>query len=162
MSTQDIASLIKSFNQFRANSRDADTKFNGNTHQLMKVKFVESFLSLKFLKDLQKHFGKKGTDAGEIIKALGKPDQMAPQIPEITRDEILKKSDSEAADAKMPGGIMPPLAPGPFMGTSISDSGSSDSYYLVYEWRGKHDYMYFKVNAQTEKVISSDWYHALD
>ncbi|KAJ9052552.1 hypothetical protein DSO57_1033044 [Entomophthora muscae] len=148
MSTQDIASLIKSFNQFRANSRDADTKFNGNTHQLMK--------------DLQKHFGKKGTDAGEIIKALGKPDQMAPQIPEITRDEILKKSDSEAADAKMPGGIMPPLAPGPFMGTSISDSGSSDSYYLVYEWRGKHDYMYFKVNAQTEKVISSDWYHALD
>lgn len=93
---------------------------------------------------------------------MGKPDQTASQIPEITRDEILKQSEIDADGANIAGGQMAPLAPGPFIGSSLSGPESSDSYYIVYEWRGKHDYLYFKVNAQTEEIISSDWYHAFD
>ncbi|KAI0244176.1 hypothetical protein L0F63_000446 [Massospora cicadina] len=152
MSNQNIESLIKSYNEIRgkSNTNEADQKFNGEKHQVMK--------------DLRIHFGKEGTDATEIIKALGKPDRMERHIPELVRQDIVKQSGSETDAARIAGGEMAPLAlgPGPFIGTGASGSDSSESYYMTYNWRGNHDYMYFKVDAQTEKVLSSGWYNALD
>ncbi|KAF9274374.1 hypothetical protein BGZ68_000731 [Mortierella alpina] len=34
--------------------------------------------------------------------------------------------------------------------------------YLVYMWRGYHDYLWFRVDRDADKVVASDWYHAYE
>ncbi|KFH66345.1 hypothetical protein MVEG_08444 [Podila verticillata NRRL 6337] len=34
--------------------------------------------------------------------------------------------------------------------------------YMVFKWRGYHDYLWFRVDDRTHKVIKGDWYHALE
>ncbi|KAI7871493.1 hypothetical protein BDF14DRAFT_1761655 [Spinellus fusiger] len=49
---------------------------------------------------------------------------------------------------------------------TLYDSTTSDAttqpYYLVYYWRPKQDYLYFKVDPLHEKVITSDWHLSKD
>ncbi|KAF9206981.1 hypothetical protein BGZ49_001462 [Haplosporangium sp. Z 27] len=34
--------------------------------------------------------------------------------------------------------------------------------YLLYKWRGYHDYLWFRINWRTKTVQKSDWYYALE
>ncbi|KAF9294035.1 hypothetical protein BGZ74_011450 [Mortierella antarctica] len=34
--------------------------------------------------------------------------------------------------------------------------------YMVFKWRGYHDYLWFRVDDRTHKVVKGDWYHALE
>jgi len=34
--------------------------------------------------------------------------------------------------------------------------------YMVFKWRGYHDYLWFRLDDRTHKVIKGDWYNALE
>ncbi|KAG0071829.1 hypothetical protein BGZ92_004179 [Podila epicladia] len=34
--------------------------------------------------------------------------------------------------------------------------------YMVFKWRGYHDYLWFRVDDRSGKAVKGDWYHALD
>lgn len=34
--------------------------------------------------------------------------------------------------------------------------------YIIYKWRGYHDYLWFHVDDRTRKVVQGDWYFALE
>ncbi|GAB5592334.1 hypothetical protein Unana1_07234 [Umbelopsis nana] len=106
---------------------------NGAKHHAMKV--------------LGEQFGAPNTPATEVLAHLGKPDELTPTLP----DEL---SSSQQHVATMPGPV-------------VSAGGESADalqkpYYLVYYWRSKHDYLWFKVDPVKETVINSDWYQALE
>ncbi len=79
--------------------------------------------------------GKPGTESSLIVQYLGEPD------------------DTEAE------GVV--LMPGPYMVEKV-DNGSTQepNIKMIYNWRGKHDYLYFKVNPVSQLVEKSGWYHA--
>ncbi|KAK9765788.1 hypothetical protein K7432_005604 [Basidiobolus ranarum] len=106
---------------------------------------VDSFGGKKheLLKSLQETFGKAGTPATEVILNLGKPDELSPTL-------------------NLQEGISPLTMPGPALSESTKPATSNSSYYLIYHWRGRHDYAYFKVDAEEEKIIESGWYNALE
>ncbi|KAI9298348.1 hypothetical protein K502DRAFT_286635 [Neoconidiobolus thromboides FSU 785] len=125
---------------------------------------VDSFGEAKHeaLKNIQEHYGKPGQNAVDILKALGEPDRKEIHIPELAREE---EAQGNRDHGRIAGGQMAPVMPnlGPFMGADGYDSNTAgDQYYLIYEWRGKHDYVYFKVDSNTDKVTKSGWYNALD
>ncbi|CAG8704136.1 2832_t:CDS:2, partial [Ambispora leptoticha] len=93
------------------------------------------------MKKLGEILGKPDTVAAEIVAHLGEPDQLTTS---------LNQADPVVA-----------LMPGPVIGNQpgVTTSGAQE-YYLVYFWREKNDYMYFKIDANREKVISHDWKHA--
>eukprot|EP01097_Dermamoeba_algensis_P002847 TRINITY_DN212_c0_g1_i4.p2 TRINITY_DN212_c0_g1~~TRINITY_DN212_c0_g1_i4.p2 ORF type:complete len:138 (+),score=34.16 TRINITY_DN212_c0_g1_i4:116-529(+) len=135
----DIDAIAKQFQELRAikghwsgGEQNPDTdNYNGKKHQLMK--------------QLKEHYGKPGTAGVEIIKALGKPDDVRPNL--------------------YHEGHFVPLAPGPVIPAGAGNaphSAQGSTYYLIYHWRAQHDYLWFKVNASTELVESSNWYHALE
>ncbi|KAJ2963906.1 hypothetical protein NQZ79_g1072 [Umbelopsis isabellina] len=96
------------------------------------------------MKVLGEHFGKPDTPATEVLSHLGKPDELSPVLPhEMSNQHV----------AAMPG----PVVPG-----SESAQGLEKPYYLIYHWRGKHDYLWFKVDPAKETVLQSDWYQALE
>ncbi|KAL1916249.1 uncharacterized protein VTP21DRAFT_5866 [Calcarisporiella thermophila] len=88
--------------------------------------------------------GKPGTPAQKVIETMGKPDQLTPSLDEQAAPTV----------AVMPGPVVP-------SGTS-TQSTEPNFYYLVYEWRGKHDYLWFQVDSKTENVLSSGWYNAFE
>jgi len=100
------------------------------------------------MKALAETLGLPGTPAADILQTMGKPDDLASKLDEVESIGI-------------------EMMPGPIIGSDdhpapASSTSKQDSYYLVYYWRGRHDYLYFKVDAISEKVITSDWYNALD
>ncbi|KXS13240.1 hypothetical protein M427DRAFT_100719 [Gonapodya prolifera JEL478] len=115
---------------------------------------VDAFKGKKHetMNKLHTMLGKPGTPASLVIQAMGKPDEVSPTLPGI-----------HAAS----GGAGAPLMPGPVVhgaegpAPGAFASGGS-TYFLVYEWRAKHDYLWFEVDSTTEKVIKSDWYMALE
>ncbi|KAK3827800.1 MAG: hypothetical protein J3Q66DRAFT_275004 [Benniella sp.] len=95
------------------------------------------------LQKLGEYFGKPGTPAAKILQTMGEPDE-------------IKQSMDEAFQAS--------LMPGPVISnatTTTQDAGSQIMYF-VYKWRGNHDYLWFKIDAQKEEVIESSWYHAYE
>ncbi|KAG0350815.1 hypothetical protein BG005_009666 [Podila minutissima] len=34
--------------------------------------------------------------------------------------------------------------------------------YMVFKWRGYHDYLWFRVDDRDGKVVKGDWYHTLE
>ncbi|KAF9362471.1 hypothetical protein BGX34_006127 [Mortierella sp. NVP85] len=95
------------------------------------------------LQKLGEYFGKPGTPAANILETMGEPDD-------------IRHSMDEAFQAS--------LMPGPVMSGSVGatqDAGSQEMYF-VYKWRGNHDYLWFKIDAQKEVVIESGWYHAYE
>ncbi|ORX88667.1 hypothetical protein K493DRAFT_410884 [Basidiobolus meristosporus CBS 931.73] len=97
----------------------------------------------ELMKSLQTTFGQAGTPASEVILHLGKPDELSPTL-----------NPQE--------GISPLTMPGPALSDGVTSAPSNSSYYLIYHWRGRHDYAYFKVDAEAEKVLESGWYNALE
>ncbi|KAF9996689.1 hypothetical protein BGZ65_007726 [Modicella reniformis] len=96
------------------------------------------------LQKLGEYFGKPGTSAASIIDTMGQPDEM-------------KQSMDEAFQAS--------LMPGPAiggLGGPAANPSSQEVMYFVYKWRGNHDYLWFKIDAEKEEVLESSWYSALD
>jgi hypothetical protein len=62
------------------------------------------------------------------------------------------------------------LMPGPMIGGGVGGQGEPTGatnagpqvMYFIYKWRSNHDYLWFKVDAETERVIESSWYHAYE
>jgi hypothetical protein len=70
-------------------------------------------------------------------------------------DEVAPKTDEP---------VGAPIMPGPILGDQPSSATLDDnigSIYLIYYWRGRHDYLYFVINDQ-QKVEESAWYSALE
>ncbi|CAO3566871.1 unnamed protein product [Mortierella alpina] len=127
--------------------------FNGEKHQA--------------LKQLGEYFGKPGTPAANILTTMGPPDDMKATL------------DDEAQLSMMPG----PVVGGPGaaalnanatgagldeVSTTMMPTGATNAQkaprvmYFIYKWRGNHDYLWFKIDEDTEQVIESSWYQALE
>ncbi|KAG9306212.1 hypothetical protein G9A89_016116 [Geosiphon pyriformis] len=109
------------------------------------VKDVES-RKQEIMKKLGEALGKSGTFAGEILSHLGEPDELSFNLEE-----------PQSFISTMPGPIIGSQIGG---GAAAASAGSSDKipYYLIYFLRGEHEYMYFKVDSQQEKVLSHGWH----
>jgi hypothetical protein len=83
---------------------------------------------------LLKVLGKPGTPASEIVQWMGEPDELGTE------------------------GVV--LMPGPFM---VQESKEKQpGFKMMYHWRGKHDYIYFDIDSDTQQVVQSGWYNALE
>jgi hypothetical protein len=74
-----------------------------------------------------------------------------------TPDEVSETLEMTQAPLMMPGPVMPSdvaVQTGPML--------TSGPIYLIYYWRGKHDYLWFKIESSTSQAIDSGWYNALD
>ena len=48
-------------------------------------------------------------------------------------------------------------------GTEVQEGAEKpNTVYLVYYWRGRHDFLYFEMDEATETIRKSDWYQALE
>ncbi|KAJ3186101.1 hypothetical protein HK101_009747 [Irineochytrium annulatum] len=103
------------------------------------IKDVDGFNGEKHrtMKELQKLLGVPGTPAQNVMQVMGKPD-------EVTR---------QGAEG------FPELMPGPTVPAGAGTTDAGDGLYLIYFWRGRHDYLYFLTDA-SEKVTKCDWYMA--
>ncbi|KAI9209709.1 uncharacterized protein BJ171DRAFT_6271 [Polychytrium aggregatum] len=84
--------------------------------------------------------GQPGTPAASIFEAMGKPDEVSTS-PDVFQNAV-------------------PLLPGPVVPTAGAPQ-TSEAMYLIYYWRGRHDYLYFQVDAG-ENVVRAAWFNALD
>ncbi|KAF9425003.1 hypothetical protein BGZ94_007930 [Podila epigama] len=84
------------------------------------------------MQKLQEALGENGVASAEVLSTMGPSDE----IPA----EILKQLKRTAPQ------ITPP----------------TNFVYLLYKWRGYHDYVWFRINQKTNKVHSSAWYFAYE
>ncbi|KAF9974315.1 hypothetical protein BGZ73_002271 [Actinomortierella ambigua] len=156
--TPEIQSLGVSFQELRKQKGHWDggdhnpdlDNFNGKKHE--------------YLKKLGDHFGKVGTPATEIFKAMGQPDEVKMSMDEAFSASLMPghmvsggdpKSSAAGAGAGRSGEL----------NTTVMPEGHDQPQqvmYFVYKWRGNHDYLWFKVDAVTETVLESSWYHAYE
>ncbi|KAI1308386.1 hypothetical protein EDD11_004315 [Mortierella claussenii] len=127
--------------------------FNGDKHQA--------------LEKLGKYFGKAGTPASDILNTMGRPDETKQSMDEafhasLMPGPIVGGTGGQVQNANATGAGLGDV------GTTMMPSGSNNTntgpqvMYFIYKWRGNHDYLWFKVDATTEKVLESDWYHAYE
>ncbi|KAJ3190853.1 hypothetical protein HDU67_006127 [Dinochytrium kinnereticum] len=91
----------------------------------------------KTMEKLRETLGVAGTPAANVIAAMGKPDETS-------------SAEVGALDTM----------PGPFVDSEPSGLSSEPGLYLIYKWRGNHDYLRFLI--RDEKVVKADWYQALE
>ncbi|KAL2916342.1 hypothetical protein HK105_204098 [Polyrhizophydium stewartii] len=124
--------------------------FNGGKHRLMVA--------------LGRELGRPGTPAVRVVGTLGEPDDRGtpgglaplmpgPAMPDGSRASFVDTQDAEnahdAEDAQDGASAW------------LSQQGRP-LLVLVYEWRGKHDMLWFAVDAETETVVRSGWWSALE
>ncbi|KAL7324550.1 hypothetical protein PS15p_209729 [Mucor circinelloides] len=95
------------------------------------------------MKALGDQLGLPGTPAADILSKLGKPDELTPTL-----------DHSQASIQTMPG----PAIPSSGGGNANENSANQQSFYFVYNLVPKKHYLYFKIDAVNEKVITSDWH----
>ncbi|KAI3649641.1 hypothetical protein MP228_005273 [Amoeboaphelidium protococcarum] len=84
--------------------------------------------------------GQKGTKWEQLLDAMGEPD-------EITHD-----LDNPYQSAPfMPGPVIPE-------GSQPIDQQEGDVY-LLYYWRGRHDFLWFQMSESSEIIQKSDWHY---
>ncbi|KAJ3330575.1 hypothetical protein HDU76_005338 [Blyttiomyces sp. JEL0837] len=116
------------------------------------IKDVDGFEGKKHkaMQALGQILGKPGTHISQLVTALGLPDEVVP-----------KPSATMASS----GGVPLPTMPGPVLGPAATSAANVDmdagNLYLIYYWRGRHDYLWFLVNDK-QVVEGSDWYQALE
>ncbi|KAI8871843.1 hypothetical protein GQ42DRAFT_161727 [Ramicandelaber brevisporus] len=129
------------------------------------------------MKALQEKFGAKGTPVSDIFKTLGQPNAMLP-VYQPNKLNPEPGTPGHFHQYMMPGPVIPPppaQAQGgaggqqePHGEVSIGlpaaqpPTAVAPPFDLMYYWRGRHDYMWFRIDPTTEKVIASDWYHAYE
>lgn len=108
-------------------------------------KDVDGFNGRKHLVMKEMHEILKSSSTSEIMAALGNPDQVTETL-EMNHTPLM-----------MPGPVMPSdvaAQTGPML--------TSGPIYLVYYWRGNHDYLWFKIESSSGRVVDSGWYNALE
>jgi hypothetical protein len=91
----------------------------------------------KAMDQLLQVLGKPGTPASEIAKYMGEPDELKTE------------------------GVV--LMPGPYMASDGGgNSNTNQGFTMIYHWRGNHDYIYFSIDSESQKVVQSGWYNALE
>ena len=93
--------------------------------------------------------------AQRVLQVLGKPDEISSDSTDIQSQGL--------SDASEAGSVGVQGMPGPVLGQEglgSGDSSLSKPYYLIYHWRGRHDYLWFKVQGPQEQITASGWYHA--
>ncbi|KAF9427790.1 hypothetical protein BGZ94_004145 [Podila epigama] len=164
--SSEFQSLGQSFQNLRktkghwdgGESNAATDNFNGEKHQLMQK--------------LGEYFGKAGTPAADVLGTMGQPDEIKQSLDEGVQASFMPGPvlGGGAAGSLHASGQDPTVAPlatgaglGDFSTTMMpSSSGPPQVMYFIYKWRGNHDYLWFQVDANTEKVIQSSWYHAYE
>ncbi|KAF9899646.1 hypothetical protein BX616_002909 [Lobosporangium transversale] len=84
------------------------------------------------MKKLAEAFGRPSVSSVDIVSTMGPSDE----IPEHILAE-LKRSAPQ---------VTPP----------------TNFKYLLYKWRGYHDYLWFRINLKNNHVFNSDWYFAYE
>jgi hypothetical protein len=114
---------------------------------------LDGFTGRKFqvMKELGLLLSNNQGSAQQILKVLGKPDEIS------NSSDIQTQGISDASEAGSAGiqGM-----PGPIVGQEGTAEDSTKPYYLIYHWRGRHDYLWFKVQGPQEHITASGWYHA--
>ncbi|KAI8921778.1 hypothetical protein BC831DRAFT_418250 [Entophlyctis helioformis] len=92
---------------------------------------------------LSRTLGQPGVPASDIIATLGEPDEINP--------------------VEMSGLMMP--GPADQQAQSYDARGHKamhGAYNMVYYWRNRHDYVWFKIDSASETTIEHGWFAALD
>jgi hypothetical protein len=85
---------------------------------------------------------------------MGQPDELTAMPPD--QNERAADDDAMLGITGMPGPVM------------VGSEGLNDAttiappIYAIYYWRGKHDYLWFKLDSAGEEVLTSGWYHAFE
>ena len=98
----------------------------------------ESGEKYKIMNELLKELGKQGTSIAKICPIMGPPDTLSPNLPDENYRPPLPL---------MPGIVLPPGSPIP----------PKQDVYMIYTWRGFHDYIWFKLNEDESEVVESGW-----
>ncbi|KAJ3289207.1 hypothetical protein HK104_007659 [Borealophlyctis nickersoniae] len=160
LSAKEVASFASDYKTLR----ETKGHFDGGDY----LKDVDGFGGKKHraLQALGTHLGQKGKPAADIIKTLGKPDEIIPKIDatnigpkDVSGPDALSGGPGTGLQG-MPGPYMGPGAPPPQAAGAENAQGSA--YFLVYYWRGRHDFLWFEVDASgaDEVVRNSGWYQA--
>ena len=92
----------------------------------------------KIMNELLKELGKAGTSVGKICTLMGAPDTMSSMLP---------GENYQPGIPLMPGIVMPEGSP----------VQTPPAVYMIYTWRGMHDYIWFKLNKDESEVVESGW-----
>ncbi|KAF9333626.1 hypothetical protein BG006_003363 [Podila minutissima] len=121
-----------------------DVKALGKTFQDLRA-VNGHFDGGEFNEDVDAFNGKKHQTMQKLAKAFNKAGVL-----EATIETTMGRSD------KIPAQVMKELkGTEPEMTINIYK-------YMVFKWRGYHDYLWFRVDDRTHKVVKGDWYHALE
>ncbi|KAI9105862.1 hypothetical protein DFS34DRAFT_574144 [Phlyctochytrium arcticum] len=133
-SAQDLAFWASEFQTLRQKKGH----FSGGEHDTD----VDSYKGKKhtIMESLGKALGVKGNPAVKVLESMGQPDEIAAGPGAIT--------------GGMPGPVITGGAP------PLTETIPGKNYFLIYYWRGRHDYLWFEVNASDETVEACDWYQA--
>lgn len=103
-----------------------------------------------------------GTSASIILQTMGKPDAVVTRLPGVHADATGQSAQTES-DAQG-GGEGLPTMPGPVVasGAGATAAQGAQNAYMIYQWRGWHDYIWFKYDTASEKVLESEWYFAYE
>ena len=91
----------------------------------------------KVMNELLQELSQPGTSVEKICTLMGPPDTMSPVLP--------GSNDTPGV----------PLMPGIAM-TQVMPQGEL-SVYMIYSWRGMHDYIWFKLNSDESEVVEGGW-----
>jgi hypothetical protein len=134
--TAQLADLAASFQTLRK----LPSHFNGGEYnELVDPSNSKKYQVMKQLGDI---LGRVGTKANDVLEHMGEPD-------EIT------------ADLNNPF-QSPSLMPGPVIPGAKEGAEQPGVTYMLYYWRGRHDFLWFKISQDEEKVLSHAWYNALE
>ncbi|KAI3630642.1 hypothetical protein MIR68_012077 [Amoeboaphelidium protococcarum] len=89
---------------------------------------------------LGQKLGQKGTKWEQLLDAMGEPD-------EITHD----LDNPHQSAPFMPGPVIPE-------GSPPADQQEGEVY-LLYYWRGRHDFLWFQMSESSEIIQKSDWHY---
>ncbi|KAJ3049261.1 hypothetical protein HK097_009721 [Rhizophlyctis rosea] len=105
------------------------------------------------MEKLGEYLGAPGTPGGRVLQVMGKPDAVVPKT-----DPSQEGPEALQGGAGVLQGMPGPVIPG---GGAAPNGGN---YYLVYYWRGKHDYLWFEIDSSSgdEVVKGYSWYKALE
>ncbi|KAJ3187110.1 hypothetical protein HDU85_007148 [Gaertneriomyces sp. JEL0708] len=145
----DYKSLRERKGHFSGGDHDADVDgYGGKKHRVME-KLAEAL-------------GKADTPATKVLEAMGNPDMIIPKIGASNVGPLQSAGPGAISDPPIDASGMP----GPIIGggspADVNASGAGQSYFLVYYWRGRHDYLWFAVDGASEKVEGYGWYAAGD
>ncbi|KAF9179711.1 hypothetical protein BGZ51_003180 [Haplosporangium sp. Z 767] len=86
----------------------------------------------KVMQQLHAALGKVGTQSTDVLSIMGPSDEIPAEIL-----KELKRSEPQ---------VTPP----------------TNFRYLLYKWRGYHDYLWFRINLRTMTIQKSEWYFAYE